>query len=169
MKTTILFSLLIFGSLTFKQQSNHQLDDCPHFDESKGVIFPIEKLIVNLNFQWTNTTGNCEDFEIIQKHLEREIDAYNSKLKQIDSLNQSPKTIKIQYSLIDSKDYAYQYAFGIDSLQEKHVFVNAVCLSKAKHWRDNLILVDDGGSCYFNLNINLTKNKLDRFVVNGWN
>lgn len=169
MKKTILPLILTLGSFTFKHQSHPQIDGCSHFDESKGVIFPIEKLIVNLNFQWTNATGLCEDFEIIQNHLDREINAYNSKLKQVDSLNLSPKTIKIQYRLINSKEYVYQYAFGIDSLQEKHVFVNTVCLSKAKHWKDYLILVDDGGSCYFNLIINLTQNKLDRFVVNAWN
>jgi hypothetical protein len=46
-------------------------------------------------------------------------------------------------------------------------FVNSICDPHGDDWKQELILVKDGGSCYFQMKINLTKKETYEFTING--
>lgn len=49
----------------------------------------------------------------------------------------------------------------------KEVFVNAYCRDFDPNWRDEIVSVDDGGKCFFQLNANLSDDTYNQFYVNG--
>jgi hypothetical protein len=76
-----------------------------------------------------------------------------------------------QLHLIDRGliEYKRQYIPYINKDGEKEVWINCFCSSfkDDKNWREKLVLVKDGGDCYFNLKINLDKNLCKDIVING--
>jgi hypothetical protein len=55
-----------------------------------------------------------------------------------------------------------------NSKGEKEVWVNCFCdTSEKSYWKKSIVMVNDGGSCFFQLKINLTKNIVYNFFVNG--
>jgi len=75
--------------------------------------------------------------------------------------------INVKDFVIDLKKYKRQYIAVINSKGEKEVWVNCFCDTWKKNWRKELIFVLDGGNCYFNLKINLTKGEYYDLMVNG--
>ena len=51
---------------------------------------------------------------------------------------------------------------------EKEVWINGFCNTWDKNWKTEIILVHDGGNCYFNLKINLTSGECFEISVNGY-
>jgi len=64
--------------------------------------------------------------------------------------------------LLDRKpgDYCMQFMGAVNSNGEKLLWINAFCKSQKdnfKGWKDNLIVVDDGGNCFYNILFNTDK------------
>jgi hypothetical protein len=80
------------------------------------------------------------------------------------------------------KEYYKQYVCFIDCNGDSMVFMNAFCEvryftvldknssspRKREDWQHNLRFVFDGGDCFWNIIIKLTKRKYIRFSVNGY-
>ena len=91
---------------------------------------------------------------------------------EISNLNRILEEAMSQYDLfkkkkIDLNNYKRQYIPVINKLGEKEVWVNCLCNQSNEIWKKEIIQVLDGGSCYFNLKINLSKNRYYDFVING--
>ena len=71
---------------------------------------------------------------------------------------------------IDFKKYKYkkQYVAVINLKGEKEVWINGFCNSWNDNWKKDILLVNDGGNCYFNLKVNLTTKKCYDVFVNGY-
>ena len=67
---------------------------------------------------------------------------------------------------IDLSRYRRQFIAVINPKGEKEVWVNCFC-SSGPNWRKVEVVVDDGGNCYFNVKINLTKASWYEMMVNG--
>jgi len=96
-------------------------------------------------------TLSAAEIRQIEKLTNTAIDAYNSndKWEQID------------------KQYKIQLVPVINAKGEKEVWVNCLCYTVGINWRKSLANVDDGGSCFFNLKINLSKAQYYELEVNG--
>ena len=66
----------------------------------------------------------------------------------------------------DVSKYYKQFIAVINKQGEKEVWINCFC-SKDPKWKNEVVLVLDGGNCYFQLKINLTKKLVYDFMVNG--
>ena len=67
-------------------------------------------------------------------------------------------------------DYDRQFIGAIDESGDKIIWINLFCKSEEisfKDWKNKLVFVKDGGKCYFNLKVNITKNIYTDFMVNG--
>lgn len=65
------------------------------------------------------------------------------------------------------EEYKVQFLGFISEKQERIVWANFFCDEFGGNWKKDLILVKDGGNCFFNLKVNSdTKEVLD-FYVNG--
>ncbi len=68
---------------------------------------------------------------------------------------------------VSRRGYNLQLVAVINPQGEKEVWVNALC-KRAKHdWQSDIVMVMDGGNCYYKLRINLTKGVYYGFGING--
>ena len=67
----------------------------------------------------------------------------------------------------DLKRYKRQYVAVYNEKNEKIVWVNFFCSPPSSDWKHQLVIIQDGGDCYFNLKINLKTGKCYDLVVNG--
>ena len=68
------------------------------------------------------------------------------------------------------EDYYRQFVGAINEKGEKIIWVNCFCekeINFFKDWKTNIIMVADGGNCFFNLKINVDKNNYFDVMVNG--
>ncbi len=69
--------------------------------------------------------------------------------------------------MIELKNYNRQYVPVINARGEKEIWVNCFCIINGTDWRERVVIVDDGGKCFFNLKINLTARTYYDESVNG--
>jgi hypothetical protein len=76
---------------------------------------------------------------------------------------------KSNSSAIDLSKYKRQYFVSFNSKEEKIVEINCFChvQKNDSSWKKHRVQVDDGGACYFNLELNLTTRRFLDFNVNG--
>ncbi|MEO8513466.1 MAG: hypothetical protein ABI543_07905 [Ignavibacteria bacterium] len=68
------------------------------------------------------------------------------------------------------EDYHRQFVGGEKENGEKIIYINCFCyvnIEYFKTWKTDLIMVDDGGNCFFNVKANLDKNEYYELMVNG--
>ncbi|OON70121.1 hypothetical protein B0919_05110 [Hymenobacter sp. CRA2] len=68
--------------------------------------------------------------------------------------------------LITLPNYRRQLVPYLNAKGEKEVWVNCFC-DKTPYWRKDIVDVDDGGNCFFNLKINLRRRSWFDLMVNG--
>lgn len=67
-------------------------------------------------------------------------------------------------------DYNMQFVGAADANGDKIIWINCFCKKEEnffKEWKKNIVHVADGGNCFFNVKINITKNTYTDFMVNG--
>jgi hypothetical protein len=110
------------------------------------------------------------DLTKIEVILNRCINDYNPqqvKLYNEITFKKAKSGIDIKNFTIDLSRYKRQYIAFINIKGEKEVWVNCFCGTWDKDWRKEIIFVHDGGNCYFNLKVNLTKHQYSDLMVNG--
>jgi hypothetical protein len=139
-------------------------------DTSIISVFPFDK-VQNWIFKDSKPTDlTIGDMQKIESILTKLINDYNPEkeklFEEINKKNPENKPNK-QNFIIDLKRYKRQYVAITNSKGEKEVWVNCFCGAGNTDWKKKLIIVDDGGNCYFTLKINLTRGKYYEFMVNG--
>jgi len=90
----------------------------------------------------------------------------------INSNNSKQDTTKGLSEYINLKNYKRQYVPFINSKGEKKVYINCFCFpgyaDEFDYWKKSLVDVDDGGSCFFHLTINLTSKQYEQLYTNGY-
>jgi hypothetical protein len=52
---------------------------------------------------------------------------------------------------------------------EKEIWINFFCNEwESVGWKTDLMIVLDGGNCYFNLKVNLTNKTYSELIINGY-
>jgi hypothetical protein len=105
-------------------------------------------------------------------------DLTNEELGKVEQLlfdcitkhNAKQDTTKQFSAFIHLKKYKRQYVPFINAAGERNVYVNCFCIANwgFENWKKTLVLVADGGSCFFQATINLTKLKCEQFSTNGY-
>ena len=166
--TKIATSLFFFCFLVFscgQNQVPHQKETTPHetliYDTSKIAMLPIDT-----TNQWvfkgaTPLQLRNQDLQTISQLLNDCISTHNTK----------QDTTKEFSEYIDLKKYKLQYIPFIDRKGDRKVYINSFCVSDwddFNYWKQTLVFVEDGGSCFFHLTVNLTRNKYEEFQTNGY-
>ena len=87
-----------------------------------------------------------------------------------DSIIKSNINSEADIPTIDISYYKQQYFPILNTYDngEKQIYVNCLCFSLLpKNWKTQFYSMSDGGSCFFNLVINLTKKSYSNFKVNS--
>jgi len=131
-----------------------------HLDTSIIAILPVDKTITWLFKDAKAMDLTDQDLSKVDQLLPSCINTHNAKQDSTKRFSE----------FIDLKKYKRQYIPFIDSNGEKKVYVNCFCILdwSFDYWKKTLVQVDDGGSCFFQLVINLTKLNYEQFLTNGY-
>lgn len=99
------------------------------------------------------TKLNQTEITMVEGLVEKAIFEHNKK---------QPDSLKIK----DLAKYKRQFVPVINEDGDKIIWVNYFCRANG-NWKRNILMVADGGNCYFNLYVNLTKDSTDKLLVNG--
>ena len=137
-------------------------------------------LITILQFEKTvhyQMFRNCEPTELtnadltdIEKILKQCIDNYNpGQEKRYDQIKSNNPRMDIDKKdfVIDLTRYNRQYIAVSNGMGEKEVWVNCFYGNRNEKSKTDLVIVEDGGNCYFKLKINLTTGIYYELMVNG--
>ena len=114
-----------------------------------------------------------DDFELSDSILNICINEYNieqeKRYKEICNKYPDTKFDKYRF-LIDIKKYRRQYICVTNKRGEKEIWINFLCdidREYYKGWETDIIVVKDGGNCFFEIKINLTTKTYYDLFVNG--
>lgn len=167
--TLLILSLVFFAceqNKTSRQAAHAKQDTIINqqliFDTTKIAILPIDTTNHWLFKDVTPLQLTNEDLHSINALLNACIKVHNSNQ---DSANEYSEFINL-------KEYRRQYVPFFDSKGDKKVYVNCFCShdfpGEFNYWKKTLIEVDDGGSCFFHLTLNLSTNKFEQLFINGY-
>ena len=121
-------------------------------------------------------TLSAEEIVKIESLISKRVLEYNriekdsalSITKRLRKKRRDPNFIWEGDIIKNPSKYYKQLIAVVNSKGEKEVWVNCFCSKVGKsHWKKDIVLVMDGGSCYFNLKVNVTKNTVYDLMVNG--
>lgn len=151
-----------------KNQENHL--DINKIDTSRIAILPFDTTEQGLFKDSKPTDLTSDDLQKIEAILSKCINDYNPEQeKQFENINKKHPEYKLNKKnfIIDLTRYNKQYVATINAKGEKEVWINCFCRTWDSNWKKELIIVEDGGNCYFNLKINLTTGQYYDLMVNG--
>jgi transcriptional regulator of heat shock response len=148
--------------------------------EQRQNVYTLDTLVVAiLPFDTTHywvfkdskpTELTNDDLQKIETILNKCINDYNpDQEKQFKEINEKHPEYKLDKKnfTIDLSLYKRQYVAVLNSKGEKEVWVNCFCGEWSSNDRNRILHVEDGGNCYFNLKINLTRGEFYELIVNG--
>lgn len=156
MKFLKLLILLIFISCNSNQIGGNEYTVIEYNDQEWSAILG-EAEPTDL------TVEEIENIErIIGELVQRTIKLHNNELEKHYAGLPKEKQNEKKF------EYFRQYVAGINGKGEKIVWINFFCgPPKNENWKNEIILVADGGNCYFNIKVNLTERKYYEYMVNG--
>lgn len=141
------------------------------FVASSDSLFAIIKYDSNSHHFFKNAIPtSLTELEInkIDEILNQSVLTYNTNHQEYTKeLKSRDEQINDARFLINISKYARQYVPIVNQLGEKEVWVNCFCQSSNDNWKKQIVIVNDGGLCYFNLKINLSTLQYYEFNVNG--
>jgi|CryBogDrversion2_1035201.scaffolds.fasta_scaffold54470_2 hypothetical protein len=169
--TYYFFILLLTGCGQFDSNKSQVYESKGYFyDTSIIVILPLTENLNQFDKKCKEVMLNREDIKNIDSLLIKCISDYNvNSEKDFERINSQRPELKIEKSnfIIDLKKYKRQYLAVLNPKGEKEVWINCGCDFSGENWKYSIIYVEDGGNCYFNLKINLTKKVFYDLMVNG--
>ncbi len=124
------------------------------YSDKRMVLFE-KKEKNDVKFKYILTNINTSEFYIIDQIL--------------DEASKDEKFYFLQRQNLKSlKKYYRQYVVYLNEKNEKCVYINAMCnVDIIPNWKNELLDTSDGGSCYWNLKINLSKRIYQNLIING--
>ncbi|MBS1772488.1 MAG: hypothetical protein JST82_06500 [Bacteroidetes bacterium] len=120
----------------------------------------------------TCTRLDNKELQLIDTLLKDAISDYNKKLEKEYKKRYGGRKMDISNMTIDlyKENYKRQCFAYVNKKGEKIVWVNCMCSEDPvdiEGWKSHLIIVRDGGKCYFNLKVDLAKKEAYDLRVNG--
>lgn len=146
------FCMTDHGQSNRSKENQNKQTKTIYIDTSEFVILPFETTL-NWVFKDSKPTElTNDDLLKIETIFNKCMNAYN-----LDKNN-----LKIELGR-----YNRQYVAAENSKGKKEVWINCFCREWDINNRKQIVSVLDGGNCYFNLKINLTKGEYYELMVNG--
>ncbi len=149
------------GSKTVNPKDSNSKEQLS-MDTRKIAILPIDT-----SNHWT--FKDAVPFQVTNQDLQdlQEVDKLLHAC--IDSFNKTQDTTKTFSEYINLANYKRQYVPYVTSKGEKKVYINCFCTpDHFDYWKKSLVEVMDGGSCFFQLTLNLSLKQYEKLHLNGY-
>ena len=152
-------------NMTEITQSNHELS------ESDYVILPFQEkwywIFKNVTPTELTQTELTEIEEILKIAVDKNNQAQKEYLKKQSIENPKYKQEKTGFEL-KLNGFKRQYVPVTNELGEKEIWINFFCRDfGSESWKTDLFTVFDGGNCFWNIKVNLTKKEYYKLGING--
>jgi hypothetical protein len=165
------FSLLILVFCTKKQSEPELVDLVDFVDYKKADTSKVRDYIAIFDDKTeAKSKLSKKELKIVDNLLINAVNIYNDSLKiKLNSWNKKDKTYHWDYEKekLNLRYYVRQYSISTNENGDKVVHILCLCSYDSEMWRNQRISVNDGGSCYLNAEINITKNKVEYFGTHG--
>lgn len=144
-----------------KNDLAHDVKESLKYDTSKMAIL-----------SWSATSSY--PFDTVQYQsatlTQSEIDQMDSiVISVVSAYNNSLAADHDEYKIEWQKNaYKKQLVPVLNEKGEKEIWVNCFCDDADPNWKKEILIVFDGGPCYFNFKVNLSKRKVYDLEVNGF-
>jgi len=178
-KWLIISVLCVYGiSCGYKKSISSEENGHLSIDTTKIVILPYDSTDTWIFKNCTQAELTNDDFELSDSILTICINKYNieqeKQYKKICSEYPNVNFDKYRF-LINITRYRRQYICVTNERGEKEIWINFLCESplssfvgkNPNRWKTDIIVVEDGGNCFFNIKINLTTKMYYDLFVNG--
>ncbi len=171
MKNYLKYLILLVIVFEFSEvNSQTMINEKLNIDNSKVVILEFKPNDYWIFKKATSIKLNNNEISKIEKTLHKIVENYNfdqrQKFKEYQTKNPNG-TLKLSQLTIDLSNYKRQYIAVKNEKGEKEVWINMLCHDLLGKWQTEIVDVCDGGNCYFNFKINLTKNIYYELMFNG--
>jgi hypothetical protein len=168
----ILLTLSLIGCVPRKTENRAEQSNSikTSVDSSIISILPYDTTLYWIFKDCNKTELSTLELEDIENIIMKCIDEYNSEQeKQFTEINNVHPEYKFEKKdfIIDLKRYKRQYIAVTNKIGEKEVWINFFCETMKMNWKEDIVVVMDGGNCFFNLKINMTTKKYFDLTVNG--
>jgi hypothetical protein len=156
----IICSYLLISCIRKHSATSSTIGDKNISDTSNFVVIPLD----SVGFRMFDTLYKPTELSLT------ELETLDSLIKIFAKDNEgSLSTDKVGHSKLDlsKRTYKRQYVPAMAPNGQKKVWVNCLCSNSVEDWRHKVIIVKDGGPCYFNVLINLSDKSYSYFFVNG--
>ena len=176
MKTLILTFLVLISSCNQQKQSEttEQIDKEEIAELPTESNFTILHFNSDSNWKFKNaeptelTLAEIDKIEPILKMAILENNKIQEEyLKKHNAEHPKNQRTETGFELDLDEKYYRQYFPVINDKGEKEIWINFFCSTMNDNWKTDLVIVSDGGNCYFNIKINLTKNTSSDLRING--
>lgn len=162
------------------QPSNHGVSKLK-FDSTKIVIFSLDTTTINeeknVELSYMKNNGSPisltqDEVDLVELRLGETLNKINEDRRiEFEAYKQwfPSDTLTVQkFFLVTLNDYNRQYVPYKSKEGERHVLVNFFCSRERLEFaKSNIIMPSGGGSCYFNVTINLSKGIYQDLSVNA--
>ncbi|WP_333661266.1 hypothetical protein [Chishuiella changwenlii] len=170
---TLIFSVLIFFSCNSEKEekieNEETIVELVDFEEiAADTVLEPNYIAVFDEETGENSILTKKEIKTVSNLFEDSVDKYNAELKiKIEKENKEKGyNSSFEKEKINLRYYFRQYVVSVNKYGDKIVRVFGFC-SYLGDWKKRLLMVHDGGDCYLNAEINLTKKKLEYFGTNG--
>lgn len=170
-KILLCFLPILFIQCMKKEASNiEELAVIPFNIEVSDTLK--EKNYIAVFDEGTNSKAELTQTElrIVNEQLIKAVDEYNNKIvKEAKKYTEKDKSYAsdIEDRKLNLRNYFRQYFISVNSEGEKTIRAFCFCEHSGETWRDEKYIVSDGGDCFFNVNINLSKQNHDELKIHG--
>jgi hypothetical protein len=166
----LVVSFMLVACNSCGNQNSYQ--NIKSIDSSKYAILKYNenyKYLFEPHVKPTNVTYN--EIAVIENLIAKKVTIYNKEtIAREKSLFKNQPNVKYHSNQIQYPENYFKRLIAVTNQNgEKIVWVNCFCTPpEGFDWRKNVLEMSDGGSCYFNLKLNLTKNSAYDFRVNNY-
>lgn len=146
-------------------------------DESDFNLSYSDYVILPYQSNWYWTFKNAKPGKLSQSELvdidkilkiaiKNNNDKQREELQKYNEVNPNNPITKTAYEL-SLEGYKRQFVPIINNIGQKEVWINFFCEELGvKDWKTTLVLVEDGGNCYYSIKINLTTKTYYELEIN---
>ncbi len=172
MKKLIYLVLILISSCNGTKSSTEITQTDYVLSESDFVILPFQEkwhwIFKDVKPTELTQTELTEIEDILKIAVEKSNQSQIEYLKNNNKENPKYRRKKSGFEL-KLNGYYRQYVPVINSIGEKEIWINFFCSDfGTENWRTDLFTVFDGGNCFWNIKVNLTKNEYYELRINGY-